>query len=78
MLQGARSSTIWLRVGEQLRPEATWGETGDDGRVALLRQDGWTIVYHAYTQAAAADWRPTRMTLSYPDVELRIAVDNWR
>src|SRR6266540_1253539 len=28
-------------------------ETGDDGRVALLRQDGWTIVYHAYTQAVA-------------------------
>jgi outer membrane lipoprotein LolB len=53
-------------------------ETGDDGRVALLRQDGWTIVYHAYTQAAAPDWRPARMTLSYPDVELRIAVDRWQ
>jgi len=53
-------------------------EAGDDGRVALLRQDGWTIVYQAYTQAAAADWRPTRMTLSYPDVELRIAVDLWQ
>jgi outer membrane lipoprotein LolB len=53
-------------------------ETGDDGRVALLRQDGWTIVYHAYTQAVAPDWRPARMTLSYPDVELRIAVDSWQ
>jgi len=51
-------------------------EAGDDGRVALLRQDGWTIVYHAYTQAA--DGRPARMTLSYPDVELRIAVDRWQ
>ena len=61
------------------RPGSAFGtETGEEGRVALLRQDGWTIVYHAYTQAAAADWRPTRMTLSYPDVELRIAVDNWR
>lgn len=61
------------------RPGSAFGtEAGDDGRVALLRQDGWTIVYHAYTQAAAADWRPARMTLSYPDVELRIAVDLWR
>jgi len=61
------------------RPGSAFGtETGEDGRVALLRQDGWTIVYHAYTQAAAADWRPTRMTLSYPDVELRIAVDHWQ
>ena len=53
-------------------------ETGDDGHVALLRQDGWTIVYHAYTQPTAADWRPAHMTLSYPDVELRIAVDRWQ
>jgi outer membrane lipoprotein LolB len=53
-------------------------ETGDDGRVALLRQDGWTVVYHAYAQAAAQDWRPSRMTLSYPDVELRIAIDSWQ
>ena len=53
-------------------------EVGDDGRVALLRQDGWTVVYHAYTQTAAPDWRPSRMTLSYPDVELRIAVDSWQ
>ena len=61
------------------RPGSAFGtETGEDGRVALLRQDGWTILYHAYTQVTATDWRPTRMTLSYPDVELRIAVDLWR
>jgi outer membrane lipoprotein LolB len=53
-------------------------EMGDDGRVALLRQDGWTVVYHAYTQAAAPDSRPSRMALSYPDVELRIVVDSWQ
>jgi outer membrane lipoprotein LolB len=61
------------------RPGSAFGtETGDDGRVALLRQDGWTIVYHAYTQAATSGSRPARMTLSYPDVELRIAVDSWQ
>jgi outer membrane lipoprotein LolB len=53
-------------------------ETGGDGRVAVLRQDGWTIVYQAFTQDAAGDWRPARMTLSYADVELRIAIDTWQ
>jgi len=61
------------------RPGSAFSTEPDDGgRVALIRQDGWTIVYHAYTQSAVADWRPARMTLSYPDVELRIAVDSWR
>jgi outer membrane lipoprotein LolB len=68
---------FWIQGAPRPGP-AFSTEMGDDGRVALLRQNGWTIVYHAYTQAAAADSRPTRMTLSYPDVELRITVDNWR
>jgi outer membrane lipoprotein LolB len=53
-------------------------ETGGDGRVSVLRQDGWMIVYQAFTQVQAGDWRPARMTLSYPDVEVRIAVDTWQ
>lgn len=53
-------------------------EAGDDGRVAVLRQDGWTIVYQAYAQTADAAWRPSRLTLTYPDVELRIAIDRWQ
>jgi len=61
------------------RPGAPYGvETGADGRVAVLRQDGWTIVYQAYGQAPDAAWRPSRLTLSYPDVELRIAIDRWQ
>src|SRR5271169_1070923 len=52
------------------RPGAQFSvEAGDDGRVAVLRQDGWTIVYQAYTQTADAAWRPSRLTLTYPDVE---------
>jgi outer membrane lipoprotein LolB len=54
------------------------GEAGEDGRAALLRQDGWTIVYLAYAPDENAVQRPTRMTLSYPDVELRLAVDSWQ
>jgi len=53
-------------------------EPGDGGQPRLLRQDGWTIVYQSFTTGANGVGRPTRMTLSYPDVELRLAVDNWQ
>jgi outer membrane lipoprotein LolB len=61
------------------RPGATFTiEAGEDGRAALLRQDGWTILYQAYAQATDLAWRPSRMVLNYPDVELRIAIDRWQ
>jgi outer membrane lipoprotein LolB len=53
-------------------------EAGEGGRAAVLRQDGWTIVYQAYAPDAGAILRPARLTLSYPEVELRLAVDSWR
>jgi outer membrane biogenesis lipoprotein LolB len=53
-------------------------EPGDDGKVAVLRQDGWTIVYQGYVQTAAEVWRPSRMTATYPDIELRLAIDRWQ
>jgi outer membrane lipoprotein LolB len=52
-------------------------EPDAEGRVAVLRQDGWTIVYQAYARAGDV-WRPTRMTATYPDVELRLAIDRWQ
>lgn len=52
-------------------------ETGDDGRTSVLRQDGWTIVYPSYAQTRAGAWRPSRVNLSYPEVELRLAIDAW-
>ena len=42
-------------------------ETAADGTLRVLRQDGWTIVYQAFTADAAACRSPARMTLSYPD-----------
>ena len=53
-------------------------EAGDGGRVAVLRQDGWSIVYQSYVQTGSGVWRPSRLTLSYPDIELRIAIDRWQ
>lgn len=47
------------------------------GRVAVLRQDGWEVVY-AYADDAAR--RPLRLTLAYPGadaIEVRVVVDDW-
>jgi outer membrane lipoprotein LolB len=53
-------------------------EPGEDGRPSVLRQDGWTIVYQTYVEAPAGVWRPSRLTASYPEVELRLAIDRWQ
>jgi outer membrane lipoprotein LolB len=53
-------------------------EPAAGGGPSVLRQDGWTIVYQAFASDPAGVSRPARMTLSYPDVELRLAVDTWR
>jgi outer membrane lipoprotein LolB len=52
-------------------------EHDDAGRVALLRQDGWEVVY-AYD---AASRRPMRLSLHYPGadaIEVRVVVDRWQ
>jgi outer membrane lipoprotein LolB len=60
------------------RPEAEFAaEAAADGTPALLRQDGWTIVYQPFARDASAMSRPVRMALSYPDVEVRLVVDAW-
>jgi outer membrane lipoprotein LolB len=53
-------------------------EPAADGAPSVLRQDGWTIVYQAFAPDPAGVSRPARMTLSYPDVEMRLAVDTWQ
>ena len=53
-------------------------ERDSRGRVALLRQQGWDVVY-AYADDAAD--RPFRASLSYPGaetVEVRVVVDRWQ
>ena len=48
------------------------------GRVSLLRQDGWDVVY-AYADDAAP--RPFRVSLTYPGAEpidVRVVVDRWQ
>jgi outer membrane lipoprotein LolB len=68
---------FWIQGA--VRPGAPFAfEAGENGRAAVLRQDGWTIVYLAYAQDADAVLRPSRMMLSYPEIELRLAVDSWQ
>ncbi len=44
-----------------------------DGRAKRLEQGGWTIDYLDY-----ANGRPSRLRLSYPGLELRLAVTEWK
>jgi outer membrane lipoprotein LolB len=53
-------------------------EPGDAGAPGLLRQDGWTVVYNAFAADRDGVLRPSRMTLSYADVEVRLVIDEWQ
>jgi outer membrane lipoprotein LolB len=69
--------TYWLQGSARGGAPFT-AEPGEDGRPSVLRQDGWTIVYQAYAETPAGGWRPSRLTASYPEVELRLAIDRWQ
>ncbi len=49
-------------------------ERDASGRVLVLRQDGWSVVF-AYDDGAT---RPLRLFATYPDLEVRIVIDAWR
>jgi outer membrane lipoprotein LolB len=46
-----------------------------NGRLAELRQSGWTIEYLAWADDARL---PSRLTLTYPGIELRLAIAEWK
>ena len=68
-----------------VRPCATFGRlnalpnwslnTGPSaaGRLARLKQDGWTIDYLQY----ATDSRPRKLTVSREELEIRLVADSW-
>jgi outer membrane lipoprotein LolB len=63
----------WVRGGPH---PATphWVEPDAAGRAAVLRQDGWEIVYGYHDGATRA---PSRLRLAHTDVEVRIVIDRW-
>ena len=64
----------WVRGGPH-RGTAYTVESDPSGRVTLLRQDGWEVVYD-YADAAARV--PNRLRAGYPDLELRVVIEQWR
>lgn len=60
-------------------------ELDDNGRLTLLRQQGWEVRYQEYVQSADYEL-PNRLTLTYvpepatleaPAMEVRLVVDRW-
>lgn len=67
-----RGLAWWVRASPH--PGSAYAAEADAaGRLAVLRQDGWSVVY-AYRDAARL---PLRLVLAYPDVEVRLVVDDW-
>ncbi len=61
------------------RADATFDVERDaNGLPTVLRQDGWTITYQAFVAGQDGGTRPARLTLSYPDVEVRVVIDGWQ
>jgi len=54
-------------------PESTQERRDALGRLAELEQSGWRIRYLEY-----ADARPSRITLTFPGLELRLAISEWK
>ena len=50
-------------------------EADGNGRAALLRQDGWEIVF-GYDDAQAR--RPVRLRMGSADVDVRLVIERWR
>lgn len=62
----------WVRASP--RPGTAFAAEADSsGRLEVLRQDGWEIVY-AYRDGQAL---PLRLTLAHPGAEVRLVVDEW-
>lgn len=61
----------WVRA--RPAPGPSQARRAADGRLELLEQAGWRIEYLDY-----AGERPSRLKLSYPGLELRLAVSEWK
>ena len=65
----------WVRgrAASKPAPGPTAERRDEKGRLAELEQSGWKIRYLEY-----ADALPSRLTLIYPGLELRIAISEWK
>jgi outer membrane lipoprotein LolB len=62
----------WVRGRPSTETPAS-AEYALDGRLLSLQQQGWNIEYLDYANA-----RPSRLRLTYPGIELRLAISEWK
>ena len=63
----------WVRGRPAAAPAPALLRTDAAGRLAELEQSGWRIEYLEY-----AGKLPSRLRLTYPGLELRLAISDWR
>ena len=61
----------WVRA--RPAPGISFTHTDSDGRPDRIEQFGWTIEYLGY-----AGNLPSRLNLTYPGVQLRLAISDWK
>ena len=62
----------WVR-GRPSDKAAAKADYDGEGRLRLLEERGWKIEYQEY-----AGKLPSRMRLTYPNIELRLAISQWK
>lgn len=65
--------TDWVR-GRQIEGAEAAVVRDGQGRLASLKQNGWSVEYQEFR----ADGLPVRMKLTYPGIELRLAIHEWK
>jgi len=67
----------WVRGRPAPQPPPTSRRDGAGGRLAELEQSGWKIAYLEYDETGPSP-RPSRLRLTYPGLELRVAISAWK
>jgi outer membrane lipoprotein LolB len=73
---GFRVPLAGLADWVQGKPSAESPASADyapDGRLLSLQQQGWNVEYLEYQGS-----RPSRLRLTYPGIELRLAISEWK
>lgn len=70
-----RGLADWVRgrTASAPAPAPTRERANASGRLAELEQSGWTVEYQEYSDA-----KPSRLRLTYPGLELRVAISEWK
>jgi outer membrane lipoprotein LolB len=63
----------WVRGRAAPVPAPKRERRDAQGRLAELEQSGWKVQYLEYAGAL-----PARLTLTYPGLELRLAISEWK